>query len=52
MMFQRLVECGQELQTCLEKVGERGDVIETKEILARFSTDIISFVLSESNVIA
>jgi hypothetical protein len=42
MMFQRLVECGQELQTCLEKVGERGDVIEIKEILARFSTDIIS----------
>jgi cytochrome P450 family 6 len=42
MMFQRLVECGQELQTCMEKVGERGDVIEIKEILARFSTDVIS----------
>jgi len=42
MMFQRLVECGQELQTCLEKVGERGDVIEIKDVLARFSTDIIS----------
>ena len=42
MMFQRLVECGQELQSCLEKVGETGDVIEIKDILARFSTDIIS----------
>ena len=42
MMFQRLVECGQELQTCLKNVGERGDVIEIKDILARFSTDIIS----------
>jgi cytochrome P450 family 6 len=42
MMFQRLVECGQELQTCLEKVGERGDVIEIKDVLARFSTDVIS----------
>jgi cytochrome P450 family 6 len=42
MMFQRLVECGQELQTCLEKVGETGDAIEIKDILARFSTDIIS----------
>ena len=42
MMFQKLVECGKGLQTCLEKVGERGDVIEIKDVLARFSTDIIS----------
>jgi len=42
MMFQRLVECGQELHTCLEKVGETGDVIEIKDILARFTTDVIS----------
>ena len=42
MMFQRFVECGQGLQTCLEKVGEKGDVIEFKDVLARFSTDIIS----------
>jgi len=41
-MFQKLVECGKGLQTCLEKVGERGDVIEIKDVLARFSTDIIS----------
>jgi len=42
MMFQRLVDCGQELQRCLEKVGETGDVIEIKDILARFTTDVIS----------
>jgi len=42
MMFQRFVECGQELQTCLKKVVETGDVIEIKDILAIFDTDIIS----------
>jgi cytochrome P450 family 6 len=42
MMFQRLVECGQELERCLEKLGETGDVIEFKDVLARFSTDVIS----------
>jgi len=42
MMFQKLVDCGKGLQTCLEKVAETGDVIEIKDILARFSTDVIS----------
>jgi cytochrome P450 family 6 len=42
MMFQRLLDCGQELRNCLEYVGETGDVIEIKDILARFSTNIIS----------
>jgi cytochrome P450 family 6 len=42
MMFQRFLECGQVLQNCLEYVGETGDEIEMKDILARFSTDIIS----------
>ena len=42
MMFQKLVDCGKGLQTCLEKVGLKGDVIEIKDVLARFSTDIIS----------
>jgi cytochrome P450 family 6 len=42
MMFQRLVDCGKELQSCLEQAGEKGDVIEIKDVLARFSTDIIS----------
>jgi len=42
MMFQTLVDCGKGLQTSLEKVGVKGDVIEIKDVLARFSTDIIS----------
>ena len=42
MMFQRFVDCGKGLQTCLEEVGEKGEVIEIKDVLARFSTDIIS----------
>ena len=42
MMFQRFVDCGKGLQTCLEEVGEKGEVTEIKEVLARFSTDIIS----------
>ncbi|XP_023709398.1 probable cytochrome P450 6a14 isoform X4 [Cryptotermes secundus] len=42
MMFQRLVECGDELKLCLENIAGRGGVIEIKDILARFSTDVIS----------
>lgn len=42
MMFQRLVECGDELKFCLENIAEREEVIEVKDILARFSTDVIS----------
>jgi cytochrome P450 family 6 len=42
MMFQGLVDCGQELKHCLEETAEKGDVIEIKDILARFSTDVIS----------
>jgi cytochrome P450 family 6 len=42
MMFQKLVECGDELKLCLENIAGRGEVIEVKDILARFSTDVIS----------
>ncbi|XP_023727329.1 probable cytochrome P450 6a14 [Cryptotermes secundus] len=42
MMFQRLVECGDELKLCLENIAGRGEVIEVKDILGRFSTDVIS----------
>ncbi|XP_023705443.1 probable cytochrome P450 6a14 [Cryptotermes secundus] len=42
MMFQRFVECGDELKLCLENVAGRGEVIEVKDILGRFSTDVIS----------
>ena len=42
MMFQALVECGQELGSILEKCANNEEVIEVKDILARYSTDIIA----------
>jgi cytochrome P450 family 6 len=42
MMFQTLVDCGLELGTTLEKSASNGEIIEIKDILARYSTDIIS----------
>jgi cytochrome P450 family 6 len=42
MMFQTLLECGHELGSILEKSASNEEVIEIKDILARYSTDIIS----------
>jgi cytochrome P450 family 6 len=42
MMFQTLVDCGIELGNILEKCASNEEVIEMKDILARYSTDIIS----------
>jgi cytochrome P450 family 6 len=42
MMFQTLVDCGHELGDILQKPANNEEVIEIKDILARFSTDIIS----------
>jgi len=42
MMFQILVDCGHELGSILEKSASNEEVIEMKDILARYSTDIIS----------
>jgi len=42
MMFQTLVECGHELGSILEKSANNEEIIEIKDILARYSTDIIS----------
>jgi len=42
MMFQTLVDCGIELGSILEKSASNEEVIEIKDILARYSTDIIS----------
>jgi len=42
MMFQTLVDCGQELGSILEKCANNEEVIEVKDILARYSTDIIA----------
>jgi cytochrome P450 family 6 len=42
MMFQALVDCGHELGSILEKCASNEEVIEIKDILARYSTDIIA----------
>ena len=42
MMFQTLVECGHELGSILEKSANNEEIIEIKDILARYSTDVIS----------
>jgi cytochrome P450 family 6 len=42
MMFQTLVDCGHELGTILDETASSEEIIEIKDILARYSTDIIS----------
>jgi cytochrome P450 family 6 len=42
MMFQTLVDCGHELGTILEETASNEKVIEIKDFLARYTTDIIS----------
>ncbi|GFG37782.1 hypothetical protein Cfor_07815, partial [Coptotermes formosanus] len=39
MMFQVLVDCGNELRDHLEQSAVNGDTVEVKDILAKFSTD-------------
>jgi cytochrome P450 family 6 len=42
MMFQTLVDCGHELGSILEETASNEETIEIKDMLARFSTDVIS----------
>jgi cytochrome P450 family 6 len=42
IMFQTLVDCGIELGSILEKCASDEEVIEMKDILARYSTDVIA----------
>lgn len=42
MMFPTILECADELQKYLSGPADKGATIEVKEILARFTTDIIS----------
>ena len=42
MMFQTLVDCGLELGSILEESASNEEIIEIKDILARYSTDVIS----------
>jgi cytochrome P450 family 6 len=42
MMFPTLVECGVELQEYLQNFADKGDMLEMREVLAKFSTDVIA----------
>jgi Cytochrome P450 len=42
MMFQTLFECGQELEKYFEEPANLEDILDVKEVLARFTTDIIA----------
>lgn len=42
MMFPTMVKCGEELQEFLKRPAAKGETLEMKDILARFTTDIIS----------
>ncbi|XP_069672108.1 probable cytochrome P450 6a13 [Periplaneta americana] len=42
MMFQTVAECGSELQQSLKKMANKEEGVDIKEIIARFSTDVIS----------
>jgi cytochrome P450 family 6 len=41
-MFSILLECGEELKTYLSRPADNNETIEIKDILGRFSTDVIS----------
>jgi cytochrome P450 family 6 len=42
MMFQTLVVCGVELQEYMEKFADEGNMLEMRDVLAKFSTDVIA----------
>jgi cytochrome P450 family 6 len=42
MMFATLVECGKELQDCLREHANKRQAIEIKDILSRYTTDVIA----------
>jgi len=44
MMFETLCECSNQLTSYLDSEVKKNDVMDTKEILARFSTDVIASV--------
>ncbi|KAJ4434864.1 hypothetical protein ANN_23435, partial [Periplaneta americana] len=42
MMFQILMECGYELSNTLQESAKNEEIIEVKDIVARYSTDVIA----------
>jgi cytochrome P450 family 6 len=41
MMFSLMTECAEQLQQYLDKPARNGDILEMKDIMARFTTDVI-----------
>jgi cytochrome P450 family 6 len=42
MMFETLTDCGMELREHVRETTEQADMLEIREVLARFSTDVIA----------
>jgi cytochrome P450 family 6 len=42
MMFQILLDCGVQLREHVKEFAEQGDILELREVLAKFSTDVIA----------
>ncbi|XP_069671899.1 probable cytochrome P450 6a14 isoform X2 [Periplaneta americana] len=45
MMIQTMIDCGKELEKYLEQPARKQEIVEVKDILARFTTDIIASVV-------
>ena len=41
MMFSLIAECAEQLQQYVDKPARNGDILDMKEIMARFATDVI-----------
>ncbi|XP_049831017.1 cytochrome P450 6k1-like [Schistocerca gregaria] len=44
MMFQTMADCGREMVKVLEEPATRGEVIEMRELSARYTTDVVASV--------
>ena len=42
VMFGTLVECGKDLQDCLQEPADNREIIEIKDVLAKYTTDVIA----------
>jgi cytochrome P450 family 6 len=42
MMFQTIIKCGIELKEHLKTLADQGEILEFRDVLARYSTDIIA----------
>ncbi|XP_069671901.1 probable cytochrome P450 6a14 [Periplaneta americana] len=45
MMIQTMIDCGKELEKYLEQPARKQEIVEVKDILAKFTTDIIASVV-------